>query len=117
MKKPNKLLTSKYRKEMWKNVERTIKKIDSTMKISSIKVIGSFTTKKRRPADVDFLILLTTKNKKKNEKWSCDLVISPDNKYGRKVEEDALKWMKQKYGSNKFKAINLKWVQKNKKKR
>jgi len=77
---PAALLKSKSRKEMWKNTLRILNTIEKQFSISSAYLLGSFTTKKRRPADVDFLILLQTKEKKAQSKWSVDLQISPDNK-------------------------------------
>ncbi len=65
------------------------------------------TNNKKRPVDVDFIILLRTKDNKKS-KWSVDLVIAPDNNHGKLVLEDAKKWMKQKYGSRKSAVIKLK---------
>ena len=55
---PKKLLRSKYRKEMWRNSHKIIKKLEEIIPISEAYVLGSFTTKKRRPADVDFIVLL-----------------------------------------------------------
>lgn len=77
------------------------------MPISSAYLLGSFTTKKRRPADVDFIIMLKAKDEKQKN-WSTDLVIIPDNKFGKLTLEDAEKWMKQKYGANKSTVIRLK---------
>lgn len=79
---PKELLKSEYRKEMWENSKKIIKKIKKTLPISSAHLLGSFTTKKRRPADVDFILLLKLKEKNENSKWSVDLVLAPDNKYG-----------------------------------
>lgn len=50
---PKKLLQSKYRKEMWKHAQNIIKKLRKDLPISSVYLLGSFTTKKKRPADVD----------------------------------------------------------------
>lgn len=75
--------------------------------ISSIHLMGSFTTNKKRPADVDFILLLKT-NKKAKSNWSVDIVLAPDNKHGDTILEDAEKWMKQKYGTKKSSVIKLK---------
>lgn len=48
---------------------------------------------------MDFIVMLKTPAERKNAKWSVDLVIVPDNKYGEKVLEDNKKWVKQRYGS------------------
>jgi len=104
---PKELLKSKYRKEMWKNSKKIIKTLEKVLPISSAYLLGSFTTKKKRPADVDFIIMLKIRDKKQKN-WSTDLVIIPDNKFGNWTLEDAKKWMKQKYGANKSAIIKLK---------
>ncbi len=103
---PKKLLQSSYRKEMWKNVNRVVARIEKVLPISSMHLVGSFASKKRRPADVDFIVLLHTP-RQKTRNWSVDLVIAPDNKHGKYVLEDCTKWMKQKYGSKKSVALRL----------
>ena len=104
---PKKLLNSSYRKELWENSQDLIKKIEKVIPIFSVHLLGSFTTKKKRPADVDFIILLKTKKNLKAN-WSVDLVIAPDNDHGEFVLKDAHKWMKQKYGSKNSAVIKLK---------
>ena len=105
MKVPNKLLKSKYRKEMWKNVEPSIKKMLKILPVSNVYVIGSFSSKKRRPADVDFMVLFQVKSK--NEKWSFDFVVAPENEHGKFVLEDVRKWMRQKYGKKNFEITKI----------
>ncbi len=102
---PKKLLKSAYRREMWKNVEVIVKKIEKVLPISSVHLMGSFASNKRRPADVDFIVMLQTPEKRKNAKWFVDLVIAPDNKHGKELLEDNKKWMKQKYGAKKSEVI------------
>ena len=104
----NELLKSPYRKKMWRNAENIMKKIEKVLPISSVHLLGSFASKKKRPADVDFIIILKTPKVKKKEDWSVDLVIAPDNKHGEFVLGDAKKWMKQKYGAKKSEVIKLK---------
>jgi len=104
---PKSLLNSKYRKEMWGNSLKIIKKLEKTLPISSAYLLGSFTTKKKRPADVDLIILLKTKDKTKSN-WSVDFVIAPESEHGDLLLEDAKKWMKQKYGAKKSAFIKLK---------
>ena len=104
---PNSLINSKYRKELWNDSKKIIKKIDKMLPISSAYLLGSFASKKKRPADVDFIILLKTTDNHKS-KWSVDMVIAPENKHGNFILEDAKKWMKQKYGSKKYSVIKLK---------
>ncbi|MDE1869651.1 MAG: hypothetical protein KGH71_01535 [Candidatus Micrarchaeota archaeon] len=107
-KRINRLLNSGYRRELWRNSQLMIRKISKVLPISSISVMGSFTTKKKRPGDVDFIVMLKTKGAKKKAKWSVDFVIVPDNKHGEYIFEDTKKWMKQKYGSKKSAIIPLK---------
>lgn len=105
---PKKLLSSRYRKEMWKNASHIVKEIEKILPVASAHLLGSFTTKKKRPADVDVILLLKIKDRNANGDWSIDLVIAPDNKHGNFVVEDAKKWMKQKYGAKKSAFIQLK---------
>lgn len=103
-----KLINTKYREEMWNNAQKILKSLEKILPISSAYLLGSFTTPKKRPADVDFILLLKIKENKKNSKWSVDLVLAPENKYGDFVLNDAKKWMKQKYGAKKSAVIKLK---------
>ncbi|MBU0979469.1 MAG: hypothetical protein KJ709_01565 [Nanoarchaeota archaeon] len=105
---PKILLKSKYRKEMWNKAQKILKTLEKTLPISSAYLLGSFTTKKKRPADVDFILLLQMRDNNQDSKWSVDLVLAPENKYGNFVLDDAKKWMKQKYGTNKSAVIKLK---------
>jgi predicted nucleotidyltransferase len=105
---PKKFLSSKYRKEMWGKSEKILKKIARVIPIKSAYLVGSFTTKKKRPADVDFIILIKTKDKTKGSKWSVDFQIAPDNKFGSFVVKDVKKWMKQKFGDGKFEFLKIK---------
>lgn len=86
---------------MWEHTKEIIEKIEKILPVTSIHILGSFTTKKSRPADVDFMVLCKTKENKKTDKWSIDLAIAPDNEYGAYVLEDADKWVKEKYGLEK----------------
>ncbi len=105
---PKELINTKYRKEMWENSKKILKMLERIMPISSVYLLGSFTTKKRRPADVDFIILVQTKDKNPKSEWSVDVSFAPNNKFGKSTLEDAKKWMKQKYGSKKSTVIQLK---------
>ncbi len=102
---PKKLLKSSYRKEMWRNVEEVLRRVEKVLPISSVHLMGSFASTKRRPADIDFIVMLQTPAKRKNTKWSFDLVIAPDNQHGKAVFEDNKKWMKQKYGAKKSEIV------------
>jgi DNA polymerase/3'-5' exonuclease PolX len=104
---PKRLLRSKYRREMWSHAEEVIKRLEKMLPISEVYLRGSFTTKKRRPADVDFIVMLKAKGSKK-EKWSVDFVVIPDDAFGQAVIEDADLWMKQKYGAKKSAFVKLK---------
>jgi hypothetical protein len=103
---PKHLLQSKYRRELWEGVGPIIRRIEKALTISEMHLMGSFNSKKKRPSDIDFAVLLKTPiNKKRN--WSVDLlVIAPDNKYGRAVLADNKKWVKQRYGK---KSGHIKW--------
>ena len=104
---PKKFLRSQYRRKLWKQAQIIIKKLNRVIPVSAVYVRGSFTSKKKRPADVDFIILLQTKSKK-NERWSFDVVIAPDNKHGKEILKDAELWMKQKYGAKNSETVRLK---------
>jgi len=92
---------------MWQNAQTVIKKLEKLLPISEIYLRGSFVTKKKRPADVDFIIILKAKGPKK-AKWSVDFVVIPDNNFGKAVVKDADLWMKQKYGAKNAAFIRLK---------
>lgn len=102
---PKKMFRSSYRREMWNNAEMVVRKIEKVLPISSMHLMGSFASEKRRPADVDFIVMLQTPAKKKSAKWSLDLVIAPDNQHGKELLEDNKKWMKQKYGVKKSEIV------------
>ena len=104
---PKTLLQSSGRKEMWRNAKGVLKKLETVLPIKEVYLRGSFATNKKRPADVDFVILIKTKSRK-NMKWSVDFVVCPDNEYGDAVVKDASRWMKQKYGVKKSAFIRLK---------
>ena len=96
----NKLLSNEERNILWNKSKEIIEKISHVISVEKITVLGSFTTSKQRPADVDFIILLTTKDK--DEKWSTDIVFAPNNEHGHFVIEDARLWMEEKYGKDGF---------------
>ena len=101
MKTPKKLITNKHRRELWSNASAIYNKISKVLPLSEAYLMGSFTTIKKRPADIDFILILKTKAKAKS-KWSLDLVIVPDNAHGKEVVADTKKWMRQKYGKKKI---------------
>jgi len=61
-----------------------------------------------RPQDIDVIMLVKTKEKKKKLQWSVDFQIVPDNEYGQWMLEQCKKWMKHKYGTKKSAVIKLK---------
>ena len=105
---PKNFLKNNYRKEMRYNAKKVIKKLEKILNISEIYLLGSFVTKKRRPADVDIIILLKTKHLSQKSKWAVDFVVTPSNKFGEETLKDAEKWMKQKYGYKNMAFIKLK---------
>ncbi|MBI5422379.1 hypothetical protein HZA44_04570 [Candidatus Peregrinibacteria bacterium] len=105
---PPSLIRTAYRKELWKNAQQIMQRIEKVIPISSAHLLGSFTTAKKRPADVDFILLLKTGEKNPKAHWSVDLVIAPDNASGEATLEDAKQWMKQKYGAKKSAVLRLK---------
>ena len=106
-KPPKRFLTSAYRRTLWKEVSSTLSQIEKSVPISKAYLIGSYTTKKRRPADIDFMVMLKVPAGSRAN-WSFDLVTAPDNAHGTTVLNDVKKWMKQKYGSKKSEVVRLK---------
>ncbi len=86
----------------------SLKKMMKHLPVEEAYVVGSFSSKKRRPADVDFMVLFKTKSNQKNEKWSIDFIVAPNNKHGEFVFEDVRKWMQQKYGNKNFEITRIK---------
>lgn len=105
---PKEFLDSKPRKEMWKNSKPILKKIEGVLPISSLYMLGSFTTAKIRPQDIDVILFAKVNEKNKNSKWSVDIQVVPDNDYGRWMLKECEKWMKRKYGAKKSRVIKLK---------
>ncbi len=94
---PKELLNSKYRKEMWNNSKKIINRLEKVLPISSVHVHGSFSTRKKRPNDVDFIVLLNIKEKDQKSKWSVDMVIAPENRFGKNVLKDTDKYRELRY--------------------
>lgn len=93
---------------MWAQVVPNLKKMIKHLPVEEVYVMGSFSSKKKRPADIDFMVLFKTKDAQKNEKWSFDFVVAPNNKHGETVFEDVRKWMQQKYGKKNFEIMKIK---------
>ena len=81
---------------MWKDASRIIKGFDKRFKFSEIYAIGSFVSKKKRPADIDFTVVAKMKNE--SSAWPIDIVLVPKNHDSMYYIEDIRKWMKQRYG-------------------
>lgn len=95
---------SEYRKLMWEKSRELVDKISNVVDIEKIILLGSFTTNKERPADVDFIVMVKTKD---TEDWSTDIQFVPSNKFGDETIEDAKKWMEEKYGKDNYEVIEL----------
>lgn len=105
---PQKFFTSRYRKDMWENAKKIVKKVEGAIPVKRAYVMGSFSTRKKRPGDVDFIILLQVPEKDKKVKWCVDLVIAPDNKYGEYVLKDEDSWVKSRYGLKRSTMLRIK---------
>jgi len=92
---------------MWTGAQDILKALKKVLPVTSVHVLGSFTTKKARPADVDFIVFVKTKEKGQR-KWAVDLTVAPDNKYGHSVLKDTDRWVKEKYGLKKSTTVKLK---------
>jgi len=103
-----KLTTTPYRKALWKHSQRVIDLLGSLIPITEVYLLGSYTTKKRRPADVDFIVLLKTPKRRRGEKWAVDFVLAPEGAHEESILKDAKKWMQQKYGSKKSAVVRIK---------
>jgi hypothetical protein len=98
-----KFLTSRYRRDLWRQALPSLKKMLRFLPVQEVYVIGSFSSRKRRPADVDFMVLFKVLPKNKKDKWSFDFIVAPDNAHGKFVFKDVDQWMRQKYGRKNFK--------------
>ena len=99
-------LKSGYRKKMWTDSVKTLKLLEKTLPISSVWLRGSFATNKKKPSDIDFIILLRTP-KNHSSCVSADFKICLDNKSGKAALRDSNVRMKKKYGK-KFEVVRLK---------
>ena len=98
LKLPKELLKTKARKEMWKEAKKIISKVDKKIGLKEAYVMGSFTSKKKRPADIDFAIIIKTKNN--SSAWPIDLLILPDNVNKNKYLKDLKQWMISRNGKS-----------------
>ena len=104
---PKKFITTKKRKEMWKDAKKIVNKIDKALDLSEIHLVGSYATKKKSVNDIDFAIVTKVKNKKSNISWPIDLIILPENEDLEEYLDFFKKYMKKKYGSD-SKPVRLK---------
>jgi hypothetical protein len=100
-----KFLNNEYRNLMWQKSKNLIEKISTVVDIEKVIVLGSFTTKKERPADVDFIVMIKTTDKEDN--WSTDVQFVPSTKFGDSTIIDAEKWMEEKYGKNNYQTFEF----------
>lgn len=115
---PEKLLASKYRRQMWQKAKRVIetveKMLEEILPVSSIYVLGGFTTGKKRPADVDVAVLVKSKERR-HAKWRFDVSIDPvdlsifrDNPLGNRILEETDRIVRRKYKLKNSTLIRLK---------
>jgi len=100
-----KFLDNEYRKFIWNRSKKLIDKISTVIDIDRVIVLGSFTTKKDRPADVDFIIMIKTKDN--DDGWSTDIQFVPSTKFGQDIIIDAENWMKEKYGKDNYQTFDF----------
>lgn len=98
-------LGTPYRRRVWEKSMEILEKVSSVIDIDGAVVLGSFTTEKERPADVDFIVMVRTKDEE--EDWSTDMQFVPNNAQGRSVVEDARRWMEEKYGEGNYEVLEL----------
>lgn len=95
-KAPRKLLSTRQRKDMWKDAVKLLNKLDKKINFSEIYLIGSFVSKKKRPADIDFCVV--TKGINNSSAYPIDIVIVPNCDKTEVYIKDIKKWMKKRYG-------------------
>jgi len=94
---PKEMLESKNRKIMWRNTKVLLRKLKKTFPISNVYVCGSFLTKKRWPNDVDLIVLLQMRNRKK-ERWSADIEFVSTREQAQEILKGIEKYTVEKYG-------------------
>ncbi len=105
---PEEMLDSKERRQMWKKSREILEKLEKILPVSSVYLLGSFTTVKKDPADIDVVLVVKTDPDIFDEKWSLDIQLVPDNKYGKWMLGECNEWMEKKYGKDKCTLIKLK---------
>jgi len=104
---PKKFLSSKERKDMWKDAKKLVKKVDKALKLSEIHVVGSYVSNKKHPEDIDFVIITKAKGKKPNKAWPVDFIILPESENVKEYLAFFKKYMKKKHGAD-AKPVRLK---------
>ena len=104
---PKKYLSTKDRKEMWKESKKIIEKIEKSCKFKEVYAVGSMISKKKKVNDIDFVVIAKVKSKESNSAFPVDLLILPENVDTKEYLEFFNKYMKKKYGSS-FKPVRLK---------
>ena len=104
---PKKFLNSQYRINQWEHAEEILRKLRKILPVTSVHIVGSFTTGKKTPGDIDCIVFIKTEEKSKNNKWAMDLTIAPDNDYGKQVLLETEEWVERKYGIKKSPTIKL----------
>ncbi len=105
---PDEMVDSEERKQMWEKSRQVLEKLEKMLPVSSVYLLGSFTTMKKDPADIDVVLVVKTDPSMTDEKWSLDIQLVPDNKYGKWMLDECNEWMENKYGKNKCALIKLK---------
>ena len=105
---PKEMLKSKNRKIMWKNTDKTLRKLKKTFPISNVYVCGSFLMKKKWPNDVDLIILLKLKGKESKERWSADIEFVSNPKQASEILKAVYKYMIKRYGVENARIFELK---------
>jgi predicted nucleotidyltransferase len=103
---PKEMLESKNRRIMWKNTKMLLRKLEKTFPISNVYVCGSFLTKKKWPNDVDLIVLLQMKNRKK-ERWSADIEFVSTREQAQEILKAVEKYMEKRYGSQNARIFEL----------
>ena len=96
---PKEYLKDKKRKEMWKEAKQILAKVNKSLDLSQIYVVGSYASKKKSPNDIDFVVVAKTKSKKANNNWPIDFIIVPENEDMAEYLNFFKRYMKKKYGS------------------
>jgi hypothetical protein len=105
---------------MWKKAKQILdtleKVLEPMLPVSAMYVFGAFTTEKKRPTDIDAMVLVTSKERS-FRKWRfgidfaippVDLTIAPDNAYGRRLLAYTDSIVRRKYSLRKSTMLRIK---------